>query len=45
MEHKNKEFGISTWAVDNRITVYILTLIIIVMGINGVYQHAARRFS
>ena len=32
MEHKNHEFGISSWAVDNRITVYILTLIIIVMG-------------
>ncbi len=32
MSHKNKEFGISSWAVDNRITVYILTFIIIVMG-------------
>ena len=29
---KNHEFSISSWAVDNRITVYILTLIIIVMG-------------
>ena len=32
MEHKNHEFSISSWAVDNRITVYILTLIIVVMG-------------
>ena len=32
MEHKNHEFSISSWAVDNRITVYIFTLIIIVMG-------------
>jgi multidrug efflux pump len=32
MEHKNHEFSISSWAVDNRITVYIMTLIIIVMG-------------
>ncbi len=32
MEHKNQEFSISSWAVDNRITVYILTLIIVVMG-------------
>ncbi|MBC7494289.1 MAG: efflux RND transporter permease subunit, partial [Flavobacterium sp.] len=32
MSHKNKEFGISSWAVNNRITVYIFTLIIIVMG-------------
>lgn len=28
----HKKFGISSWAVDNRITVYILTFIIIVMG-------------
>ena len=32
MSHQKKEFGISSWAVDNRITVYILTFIIIVMG-------------
>ena len=32
MLHKNKDFSISSWAVDNRITVYILTFIIIVMG-------------
>jgi multidrug efflux pump len=32
MSHQKKEFGISSWAVDNRITVYILTLIIIVSG-------------
>ena len=32
MEHKKHEFGISSWAVDNRITVYIFTFLIIVMG-------------
>ena len=32
MSHQKKEFSISSWAVDNRITVYILTFIIIVMG-------------
>jgi multidrug efflux pump subunit AcrB len=32
MSHQKKEFGISSWAVDNRITVYILTFIIVVMG-------------
>lgn len=32
MSH-NKEFSISSWAVDNRITVYILTFIIVVAGI------------
>lgn len=29
----NKEFKISSWAVDNRVTVYILTFIIVVSGI------------
>ena len=33
MSHKNKEFGISSWAVDNRVTVYILTLLIVITGI------------
>ncbi len=28
----HKKFAISSWAVDNRITVYIITFIIIVMG-------------
>ena len=33
MSHTNKEFGISSWAVDNRVTVYIFTLLIVVMGV------------
>jgi len=33
MSHQNKEFGISSWAVDNRVTVYILTLLIVVTGV------------
>lgn len=33
MSHKNKEFGISSWAIDNRVTVYILTLLIVVTGL------------
>ena len=33
MSHKSKEFGISSWAVDNRVTVYILTLLIVVTGV------------
>ena len=32
MSHKNKEFSISNWAVDNRVTVYILTLLIVITG-------------
>lgn len=27
-----KEFGISSWAVDNRVTVYIITFVIILLG-------------
>ena len=33
MSHQSKEFGISSWAVDNRVTVYILTLLIVVTGV------------
>ena len=33
MSHKNKEFGISSWAIDNRVTVYIFTLLIVVTGL------------
>lgn len=33
MSHQNKEFGISSWAVDNRVTVYILTLLIVITGV------------
>ncbi|MFM2264911.1 MAG: hypothetical protein RLZ77_329, partial [Bacteroidota bacterium] len=32
MAHQNKEFGISTWAINNRVTVYILTLLIVITG-------------
>ncbi len=35
MNHQNKEFGISSWAVDNRVTVYILTFIIVIMGLTA----------
>ena len=33
MGHKNKEFGISTWAINNRVTVYIVTLLIVITGV------------
>lgn len=32
-KHTNKEFFLSSWAVDNRITVYVITFLIIVVGI------------
>lgn len=35
MEHNHKQFGISNWAVDNRVTVYILTFIIVIMGVTA----------
>ena len=33
MSHKNKEFSISSWAIENRVTVYIVTLLIVVTGL------------
>lgn len=30
--HQPKEFGISSWAVDNRVTVYIITFVIVLLG-------------
>jgi len=33
MSHQNKEFSISTWAIDNRVTVYIFTLLVVVTGL------------
>ena len=33
MSKHDKEFGISSWAVDNRVTVYILTALITITGI------------
>ena len=35
MSHKNKEFGISSWAIENRVTVYIVTLLIVVLGVTA----------
>jgi multidrug efflux pump subunit AcrB len=35
MSHTNKEFSISSWAVDNRVTVYILTFMIVILGITA----------
>jgi multidrug efflux pump subunit AcrB len=33
MSHQSKEFGISSWAVENRVTVYILTAMIVITGV------------
>ena len=33
MSQQNKEFSISSWAVDNRVTVYIFTLLIVITGV------------
>lgn len=33
MSHQAKEFGISTWAIKNRVTVYIFTFLIVVTGL------------
>ena len=33
MSHQNKEFGISSWAIENRVTVYIFTLLVTITGL------------
>jgi multidrug efflux pump len=33
MSQAHKEFSISSWAIENRVTVYILTFVIVVVGI------------
>ena len=33
MNSSHKEFSISSWAVDNRVTVYIITLLIVITGV------------
>jgi len=33
MSHNKHEFSISSWAVDNRVTVYIFTILIVITGI------------
>jgi multidrug efflux pump subunit AcrB len=35
MSHQSKEFSISSWAIENRVTVYIITLLIVVLGITA----------
>lgn len=33
MSHQSKEFGISSWAIENRVTVYIFTLLVTITGL------------
>jgi multidrug efflux pump len=33
MSNHSKEFSISSWAVDNRVTVYIFTILIVITGV------------
>jgi Cu/Ag efflux pump CusA len=33
MSQKKHEFSISSWAVDNRVTVYIFTILIVITGL------------
>jgi multidrug efflux pump len=35
MSHNKHEFSISSWAVDNRVTVYIFTILIVITGITA----------
>ncbi|RZJ28728.1 MAG: efflux RND transporter permease subunit, partial [Flavobacterium sp.] len=33
MSHQSKEFSISSWAINNRVTVYIVTALIVITGL------------
>jgi multidrug efflux pump subunit AcrB len=46
MSHNNhkKEFFFSSWAVDNRVTVYLLTFIIVVLGIVAYFSMPRESF-
>src|SRR6476646_8081855 len=33
MSHQSKEFSISSWAINNRVTVYIVTGLIVITGL------------
>lgn len=33
MSHQSKEFSISSWAIENRVTVYIFTALIVITGL------------
>ncbi|WP_297985996.1 efflux RND transporter permease subunit, partial [uncultured Chryseobacterium sp.] len=39
-----KEFWLSSWAVDNRTTVYVLTFIIVVLGIYSYFSMPRESF-
>ena len=39
-----KEFGISSWAIDNRMTVYVITAIILIAGLAAYYSMPREAF-
>lgn len=43
-KHHNKEFWLSSWAVDNRVTVAVITFIIVVMGIYSYFAMPRESF-
>lgn len=42
--HHEKEFSLSSWAVDNRTTVYVITFIILIMGIISFFSMPRESF-
>lgn len=42
--HPKKEFFISSWAVDNRTTVFVLTFIIVILGITAYFTMPRESF-
>lgn len=39
-----KEFGISSWAIDNKMTVYLMIVLILITGISAYYQMPRESF-
>ena len=39
-----KEFGISSWAIDNKMTVYLMIVLILITGVSAYYQMPRESF-
>ena len=43
-KQKHKEFGISSWAINNKMTVYVMMALILVMGISSYFSMPRESF-
>lgn len=40
----NKEFKLSSWAIENKMTIYVVMTLFLFLGLIGLLQYAKRRF-